>query len=68
MAEAKNCNNLNEAVCIQTDKIYDSCREGECSLYKIDRNPYKIRVLKSEIYRFNSICKSNSSVLKVLSL
>ncbi len=30
MAETKNCNNLNEAVCIQTDKIYDSCREKEC--------------------------------------
>ncbi len=29
MAEAKNCNNLNEAVCIQTDKIYDSCREEQ---------------------------------------
>ena len=37
LSGANNCqaDGFNEAVCIHTDKIYDQCRDKDCTSYKI---------------------------------
>lgn len=47
-----------DSVCIQTNKVYDACREGQCIGYRKNLSGYSLTCSSS----------SNSSVLAVFSL